>query len=266
MILKENTSNMNSDLDNNLTKNNLEENNMNNIQEKIFKFPVEEKLIAVLLVCFISGFLDSYTYVLFDKIFANTQTGNLIFLSIHLMEGDFFDALCRLAPILSFSFAIFITHFIIRYFTKEQDTKLVKMVILINITLTIFIGLGFLGTHNYITNEATQFGRSNLAIMSAVCFICGSILSIFRKTGSYIYAPIMFTGNIRAWADAFSKWILNKDKEEFKTFGMYSLLIFVFCSGVSTGLFLVKAFEFKSIYFVTLLFMITYCVIAKDDK
>ena len=41
---------------------------------------IEENIYISLILTFIGGFLDSYTYVLYDKIFANTQTGNLIFI------------------------------------------------------------------------------------------------------------------------------------------------------------------------------------------
>lgn len=298
LSLKENLSNKeNNDLENNLEEdlknnkdvqeqNSLKEKEENNLKElkdsnefkeskKLIKEvkPVEERLLAVLLVCFISGFLDSYTYVLFDQIFANTQTGNLIFLAIHLMEGDFLDAMCRVAPIMSFSFAIFITQACIYYFNKKNisdnnnsiNIKIVKMVVIINLMLTIIMGLGFLGTNDYFTNPNTQLGRSNLAIISAVCFICGSILSVFKKTGTYVYAPIMFTGNIRALAETFSKFLLYKDKQELKNFAMYLLLIIVFCGGVSIGLLAVKAWAFNSIYCVTVLFVITYFVVSKDS-
>lgn len=281
IILKE-------EINNNLEENNKENNEENNDfkeatqddcldsddnnfvadTQKIFTpKPVEEKLICALLVCFISGFLDSYTYVLFDQIFANTQTGNLIFFAIHLVEGDYMDAIYRLAPILSFSLAIFITQFLIRFVVKDgQDSrKLVKSVILINVILTILVGLGLFGQNDYFTNPNTQLGRSNLAIISSVCFMCGSILSIFKKTDSYVYAPIMFTGNIRALAETFSRFLLYKDKQEFKNFLLYLLLIIIFCGGVAIGLVAVKAFEFNSIYFVTILFLITYGVVSKKD-
>ena len=44
--------------------------------------PVHEQLIFCLLLTAVGGFFDAYTFVNCDGIFANAQTGNLIFVGI----------------------------------------------------------------------------------------------------------------------------------------------------------------------------------------
>ncbi len=45
-----------------------------------------ESLILGLFLAFVGGFLDAYTYVARDHVFANAQTGNIVLLGINIME------------------------------------------------------------------------------------------------------------------------------------------------------------------------------------
>ena len=46
------------------------------------------------------GFMDAYSYVARDGVFANAQTGNILLTGVHISEGDYALALRFLAPVL----------------------------------------------------------------------------------------------------------------------------------------------------------------------
>ena len=50
-------------------------------------YRVFEGLRVATLVSYIGGFIDAYTYNTQDGRFASIQTGNLLYLVIHLVEG-----------------------------------------------------------------------------------------------------------------------------------------------------------------------------------
>ena len=64
------------------------------------------------------GFFDAYTFVNCGGIFANAQTGNLIFVGIDLIEGNFGEVLHYLIPIFSFVVGVLVSKFI-EYRYKE---------------------------------------------------------------------------------------------------------------------------------------------------
>lgn len=70
--------------------------------------PVHEQLIFCLLLTAVGGFFDAYTFVNCDGIFANAQTGNLIFVGINLIEGNIHEVLHYLVPILSFIIGVLV--------------------------------------------------------------------------------------------------------------------------------------------------------------
>ncbi len=212
---------------------------------------IEENIYISLILTFIGGFLDAYTYILYDKIFANTQTGNIIYFSIFLVEGNFFSAFLRILPILSFCIAIFITQFFIYKFSENK--KWIKIVLSINIICTIILGIGIFKNHTII-------------VICLISFICSLMIGTFKKSKGDVFAPIMCTGNLRSLMEFFSKWIIYKEKNAKKIFFKYISIISMFCIGVSTGIILVKYLAIYSIYLCTFLFLLVLLIIIYKQE
>ena len=62
-------------------------------------YRVFEGLRVATLVSYIGGFIDAYTYNTQDGRFASIQTGNLLYLVIHLVEGHIARAFSYVIPI-----------------------------------------------------------------------------------------------------------------------------------------------------------------------
>ena len=65
-------------------------------------YRVFEGLRVATLVSYIGGFIDAYTYNTQDERFASIQTGNLLYLVIHLVEGNIARAFSYAIPIFFF--------------------------------------------------------------------------------------------------------------------------------------------------------------------
>ena len=57
---------------------------------------------AAVFIILSGGFQDAYTYCCRDKVFANAQTGNIVFLSTALFQKDWPNVVKYLIPVVSF--------------------------------------------------------------------------------------------------------------------------------------------------------------------
>ena len=82
-----------------------------NLRETLINknLPVHEQLMFCLLLTVMGGFFDAYTFVNCGGIFANAQTGNLIFVGIDLIEGNYGEVLHYLIPIFSFVVGVLVS-------------------------------------------------------------------------------------------------------------------------------------------------------------
>ena len=54
------------------------------------------------------GFQDAYTYNVRDKVFSNAQTGNVVLMSQHFMEGDWLKGVHYVFPVLAFALGVLV--------------------------------------------------------------------------------------------------------------------------------------------------------------
>lgn len=109
--------------------------------------PVHEQLIFCLLLTVVGGFFDAYTFVNCEGIFANAQTGNLIFVGIDLIEGNYREVIHYLIPILSFVMGVLVSKFIESKYKELSIFKHIYMLLLIQMfaLLVILIKYKFFG-------------------------------------------------------------------------------------------------------------------------
>ena len=74
-------------------------------------YRVFEGLRVATLVSYIGGFIDAYTYNTQDGRFASIQTGNLLYLVIHLVDGHIARAFSYFIPIFFFILGQFFVFF-----------------------------------------------------------------------------------------------------------------------------------------------------------
>ncbi|OUQ74212.1 hypothetical protein B5E48_13250 [Massilimicrobiota sp. An105] len=73
---------------------------------------MSESFLLASLLAIVGGFLDAYSYVCRDHVFANAQTGNIVKLGMSIAQGDSFQTVKYLIPILAFFLGVFITMFL----------------------------------------------------------------------------------------------------------------------------------------------------------
>ena len=211
--------------------------------------PVHEQLIFCLLLTAVGGFFDAYTFVNCDGIFANAQTGNLIFVGIDLIEGNFSEVLHYSIPILSFVIGVLVSKFIETKYKELSIFKHIYMLLLTQIVALIIISI----KHKY-------FGVDIRPIV--ISFICAIQFDGFRKVNNLVFASVFCTGNLRSMSEHLYKYFVLKKKESKIPFLIYLSVITVFLSGVILGAAMSKYLLHKAIIvpvfiiFINLIFVI----------
>jgi hypothetical protein len=211
--------------------------------------PVHEQLIFCLLLTAVGGFFDAYTFVNCDGIFANAQTGNLIFVGIDLIEGNFSEVIHYSIPILSFVIGVLVSKFIETKYKELSIFKHIYMLLLTQIVALIIISI----KHKY-------FGVDIRPIV--ISFICAIQFDGFRKVNNLVFASVFCTGNLRSMSEHLYKYFVLKKKESKIPFLIYLSVITVFLSGVILGAAMSKYLLNKAIIvpvfiiFINLIFVI----------
>lgn len=159
-------------------------------------YQVYEGLRCAMTLCFISGYVNAFTYMTQGKRFAGVQTGNLLSFAIRLSEQQLKEALQFLLPMIVFMLGQSFTYFMHRWATKKG----LHWYLLSSFILT---GIAF-GTALF-----TPFLPSNVTV-AALAFFASIQVDTFKTLRGASYANVMMTGNIKNAAYLLTKGLYEK--------------------------------------------------------
>ncbi len=204
------------------------------------EIPNHQQMPTVLLLSFVGGFVDAYTYLHYG-ILANTQTGNIIILGTRLASGDWINAEIAAMPLLLFCIGVIVRTGISK-FTGEDN---VKPILAFEIIMLFLIGL-------------IAPSLPGVLVFSLVAFLCGVQVSAFKKVHNSLFASTMCTGNTRTAVELLSDFFFNGNKESGKSGLRLLSILAVFCFGGFIGFHLVRLLDFKSIWVCCVALMAAY--------
>ena len=201
-----------------------------------------ETIYIASMLSMVCGYVDAYTYITKDGIFAYAQTGNIIFLAMNLAKGKFYDAINCLFPILSFICGIWFAQFIKKITNEKHIIEWGYIILLINTIILFMVGM---------------FSRSfpNALMVSSVSFISAVHMTTFNKVEGLSYVSTMCTGNLRSASEHLFDYLFrkNKNKKEehiksVKNGFIYLTIILFFTLGAYLGSLCTNKFGTKSVW------------------
>lgn len=180
----------------------------------------ESRPVAMILALS-GGFMDAYSYVCRNHVFANAQTGNMLLFGVNLSQGKLSASLQYLFPVIAFAFGVAAAE-LIRYrfnnrkhFHWRQATLLAESAILFTVA---FIPQHF-----------------NLLANSLLSFACGAQVESFRKVNGSGVATTMCIGNLRSGIQAVCDYGFTKNKRAIENSLLYFIIIGNFVIGAIAG-------------------------------
>ncbi len=215
------------------------------------KIQTSETFLLSSILTLSGGFQDAYTYVLRDEVFANAQTGNVIFMSQHLMAGEWYKGVQYLLPIVAFTFGVLISE-MIEHNYKKSKFHWRQIVVLLEVIGLLIVGF-----------IPTQY---NIIATAIVSFTCAMQVQAFRKVQGYAYASTMCIGNLRSGTSTLSVYLRDRKIETLKKALCYYGIIFIFAIGAVLGGICSEILGLKAIWSSSLLLMIAFGLMIKKYR
>lgn len=215
--------------------------------------PSHEQVFFALLLTFASGFFDSYTFINSNGIFANAQTGNIIFVALEVAKANYMGALAYLPPVVFFILGVLFNEYIITKFSNLSIARYVNLSLLLQTFLLIFI---FFVPYIWVVDIRPLF----------ISFICAMQFDSFRSVHNVQFASIFCTGNLRSASEHIFRYCYKKEKKSMEMFIIYLALIIVFFGGVVVGGVLSEKVGHKSILVAIVIFIINLIMASIHEK
>lgn len=185
------------------------------------KRQMSESMLIGALLALAGGFLDAYTYLVRDEVFANAQTGNIVLLGVHLMNGEWMAALRYLIPIVSFAAGVLLVLIIRNRIQSGSALHWRQAVLALEICLLLIVSC-LPQQYNPIANIL-------------VSFACAMQVEGFRKIRGITCATTMCTGNLRSGTELLWKHHRTGDEELGRRGARYYLVDLIFVVGAMLG-------------------------------
>ena len=212
---------------------------------------MSEAFRTVLFLSLSGGLQDAYTYLGRGSVFANAQTGNIVFMGQSFFTGDWARFLHYLVPVLAFALGVAAAE-LIRVFCKENRRLHWRQLVLL-VEIVLLFGVGFLP-------EAW-----NLAANALVSFACAMQVQAFRKVHGYPFASTMCIGNLRSGMDSLVTGLRLHDGGALRKSGHYFAVILLFALGAGVGAQCMAPFGLHTIWISCALLCISLCLMFRKE-
>ena len=196
----------------------------------------------------VGGFLEAYTYVTRDGVFANAQTGNIARMGLNLAQGNILLTLRYLIPVIAFMAGVTLS---LQLRRVHQDWE--KIILCLEIVLLFLVGL--IPPH-----------KLSILATVTVSFVCALQVESFRKFGENAFASTMCTGNLRIATEHLNRWLSEKSHAELRTALQYYGIDLVFACAVLVGYWVTRAFGVRAVWATLLIPAALLVLLRREDR
>lgn len=191
--------------------------------------PIKPKVpvrLGLTVIC-AGGFMDAYSYLLHDNVFATGQTGNIVLLCMNLAEGAWLSVPHYLASIAAFVAGVMLSRHILVQVHNRAIHRTQRWV-------AIFEAVAFAAI------ALLPAWAPDLLVNSAISFCAAVSYENFRQFGTKsAYASVFCTGNLRSFGETLYDGLFEKNRHELHRSQRYAALVLSFCVGAVICKFLI---------------------------
>jgi uncharacterized membrane protein YoaK (UPF0700 family) len=206
-----------------------------------------------LLLTLTNGFMDAHTYFVRGGVFANVQTGNVIFFAIDFSERKPTAAMAHVWPILAFLVGMVLAahvksgrmdHFLPRPLIWTMAVQALALAAIGFVPVTV--------AHNYVTVP--------------IAFLSAMQMGLFRNIGDLAYLPVATTGNLMRFVESGYDGFVERQPAARRACGIYGTLIVGFTSGALVGAFASREWGAHAIWLAAGILAATLALFVVDER
>jgi uncharacterized membrane protein YoaK (UPF0700 family) len=206
-----------------------------------------------LLLTLTNGFMDAHTFFVRGGVFANVQTGNVIFFAIDLSERKLAAAMAHVWPILAFMVGVGLAAHIKSGRVERVVTHPLRWTMAVQVV--VLAGIGFVPVtvaHSYVTVP--------------IAFLAAVQMGLFRNVGDLAYLPVATTGNLMRFVESGYDGFVEKQSASRRACGVYGTLIIGFAGGALIGAFASRAWGAHAIWLAAGILAVTLVLFIVDER
>lgn len=215
-----------------------------NIDDANKKYPPWERPLFLIIITFVGGYMNAYTYITRNKILANMHTANMSKFGINIALGQYNEALRFFLPILACILGAAFSQFIKSLLLKNNYKDDWRKAALILESLAFFC-IGLIPTY-----------VSDFLVANLVSFLMGYQLCLFRECLGVAFNTTISTGNLRNVGQLLYNTIDKKTISSLKKFLIFTILTFSFAAGTIPGTLISMAINTKAVWVCTIILLI----------
>ncbi|WP_230203691.1 YoaK family protein [Bacillus massiliigorillae] len=192
-----------------------------------------------IILALVGGFLDAYTYITRDGVFATAQTGNTVLFAVRAASTEYSGAIQNIPPFVAFIAGVLAAEYI-----KDKHTSHRRAVLLLEFSILFIVG--------WLPNSVP-----NMLITMCIAFVSSLQIATFNKLDKWSYNSTITTGNLRTAAQASYAAFVGHDPESRRKFIGFTAIITSFICGALIGTFFSTYLGNTSIWIAAGIILIT---------
>lgn len=189
---------------------------------------MSETFLIGALLTMTGGFLDAYSYLGRQGVFANAQTGNLVLLGIRLLEGDIRGMARYLIPIMAFAVGILTAELVRGQMgakgASDGRRPLHWRQAVVGLEALVLLLVAWMPQ-----------GSMDMPANVMISLVCAMQMEAFRKLKGCAYATTMCTGNLRSGTERLYRYLRGKGRDDAREMLQYYGIILCFIAGAVAG-------------------------------
>lgn len=203
------------------------------------------------LLGIVGGFLDAYTFISRDGVFANAQTGNIVLFAVHSVSGEWRESIHYIPPIIAFILGVLISEIVKIPTIREVLFSYRRSILILECLMLFIVGL-------------MPSSVPNIIVTTCISFVSSLQISTFNKLDKWAYNSTMTTGNLRTATQAAYAAFIDHSPEAKIQFKEFTLIIGSFLFGALLGTLSTTYFGNKAIWVASVILLISLILYHKD--
>ncbi len=144
------------------------------------------------------GFMDAYAFIAHGHVFANAQTGNVVYFAVYVTGGNLPEALRHLPPIMACILGVGAAKLL---GVNPEKVSFRATLLCQGIELVVLSALAVFAAR-----------LPDLWVVPIISFVAALQITSFDALGSWSFNSAMTTGNLKSATTGFVLWLMGKDR------------------------------------------------------